>query len=166
MKLHMTIARKIQLCVVVMILFTVVLIVSASFPRFEKTIAETTENHLMDQVTTESEKVNSTIKDYYYILKSFADNKNLMIQIVKGNVNLFESDLGEICQNEQYIDQIAILDTQGQILLCKSDGDIGEITYQTEKAVQEVLNEGKEYSLSGVMNAGSGNETVMLVFRL
>ena len=45
MKLHMTIARKIQLCVVVMILFTVALIVGTSFPKFEKTIAEATENH-------------------------------------------------------------------------------------------------------------------------
>ena len=78
MKLRMTIGRKIQVCVIAMILLSVGLVIGTAFQKFENTMADATKNHLMDQVTAEAQVVENIVKEYGNIFNTLSDSGSVI----------------------------------------------------------------------------------------
>ena len=164
MKLQLTIGRKIQLCMIAMILFTIISVVATTFPRFEESIADATKNHLMDQVTTEADTINGLVKEYSYTLKSNTLNSDFIALLTAQSTDqsLSMTALNDLCQSDKSICGAALLDNQGNVMASTAGADTFGVTYQTDNSITRVLEKEAEFALSGVVGAGSGQEAVML----
>ncbi|MGN0324778.1 MAG: hypothetical protein ACI4DW_00610, partial [Lachnospiraceae bacterium] len=99
MKLRMTIGKKIQLCVIIMILLSVGLVIGTTFPKFENTIADSVKNQLMDQVTAEAVTVDGIVKEYRSELAALAEDEDI-IALIEGELSGDDQKrILELCQS-------------------------------------------------------------------
>ena len=156
MKLRMTIGRKIQVCVIAMILLSVGLVIGTAFPKFENTMADATKNHLMDQVTAEAQVVENIVKEYGNIFNTLSDSGSVISEKKR---YACKEKMTEICQSDEYVEKILLVDEQGKVLAGANAGENvpGDMP---QDIIMSVLKGEREYGISGVIDAGSGRETV------
>lgn len=158
MKLRMTIGRKIQVCVIAMILLSVGLVIGTAFPKFENTMASATKNHLMDQVTAQAQVVENIVKEYCNTFNTLSDGGSVISEKKR---YACKEKMTEICQSDEYVEKILLVDEQGKVLAGVNTGDNvpGDMP---QDIVMSVLKGEREYGISGVIDAGSGRETVAI----
>lgn len=165
MRYRITIGKKILAAMISIVVITVLLIAVTTFPKFEKAIADATKNQLMDQVTGEAITITNIMDKYNQILCSFKDNKEAMNLLKQDESNAYKYILNKIKSSDEFISDIVLLNSEGCIIGCTEGADMN-IDYSNEAAVQNVLSKKVKSAQSGVIDGGTGKETIMTVVAL
>lgn len=165
MRHKMTIGKKILIAMIAIVLISVLLVAVTTFPKFEDTIADTTKNQLMDQVTGEAEVITNIVDKYNRILSSFEENTSVMESLEQGEDNVYQDALYKVRASDKFISGIVLLDSKGKVKGATDDVD-PDADYSSETAVQNVLSQKVTSAQSGVQNAETGKESIMTVVAL
>ena len=165
MKFRMTIGKKILLSMITIVLVSVALVAGMTFPKFEDSIADAVKNQLMDQVEGEAIIITNKIAGYNRILQSFAENREAMEALKRGEKNVYGEALDRISAMDKYMTALTLMDSEGNIVGYTKGAETA-VDYGKEETIKKVL-EGKAVTAqSNVLHEGTGKEVIMTVVAL
>ncbi|MGN0485225.1 MAG: methyl-accepting chemotaxis protein [Lachnospiraceae bacterium] len=162
MFLRMNIQKKIVLMMILIEFISVTILVQITFPKFESSVQESTEAHLMDCVEARAENLMDLVERHNTNLLGFTKSSSNMENLQAGKQDVYEKMLTNIKQSDTGLEEVVLLDTAGEVLGCTYE-ESKSIKFSEYEAVQQILSGEKETAQSGVLYADSDNPQIVTV---
>lgn len=163
--IKLNISLQIVLSMIAVVALISVVFIFYTFPKFESNITDVVKNQMMDKVMSEVESITYQVETLNSSLREIESNNTLITSLQKGSQSKYKDFLDTQKEELEIYKDLALLFPDGSVTTA-TNSDYYHVDYMSDPVVQQVWGTGGQMILSGVINAGSGEETIMNVVTL